>query len=84
MNEYLVNKKFNFCLKIAQELVTPPLNGLILPGVTRSSLLEVARSWGEFEVNEREITMHEIIQAEADGKVSLIIYHIHQILLHVF
>ncbi|XP_049648681.1 LOW QUALITY PROTEIN: branched-chain-amino-acid aminotransferase, mitochondrial-like [Accipiter gentilis] len=27
------------------ELVTPPLDGLILPGVTRRSLLELAREW---------------------------------------
>ncbi|XP_058280315.1 branched-chain-amino-acid aminotransferase, mitochondrial-like isoform X2 [Hirundo rustica] len=27
------------------ELVTPPLDGLILPGVTRQSLLELARQW---------------------------------------
>ena len=28
-----------------EELVTPPLNGLILPGVTRKSILELAREW---------------------------------------
>lgn len=27
------------------ELVTCPLNGLVLPGVTRKSLLELAKSW---------------------------------------
>ncbi|KAG2455461.1 EAA2 protein, partial [Polypterus senegalus] len=27
------------------ELVTPPLDGIILPGVTRQSLLDLARSW---------------------------------------
>lgn len=27
------------------ELVTPPLNGIILPGVTRQSLLDLARKW---------------------------------------
>ena len=27
------------------ELVTPPLDGLILPGVIRQSLLEMAREW---------------------------------------
>ena len=43
---------------------------MILPGVTRSSVLEVARSWKEFDVVEREITMKEIIQAETDGRVS--------------
>lgn len=28
-----------------KELVTPPLDGIILPGVTRQSLLDLARSW---------------------------------------
>ncbi|KXJ07673.1 Branched-chain-amino-acid aminotransferase [Exaiptasia diaphana] len=28
-----------------KELVTPPLNGLILPGVTRSSLLALGKKW---------------------------------------
>nr|XP_042703291.1 branched-chain-amino-acid aminotransferase, mitochondrial-like [Chrysemys picta bellii] len=27
------------------ELVTPPLNGIILPGVTRRSLLDLGRKW---------------------------------------
>lgn len=27
------------------ELITPPLNGLILPGVTRQSILDLGRTW---------------------------------------
>ncbi|KAK2712543.1 branched-chain-amino-acid aminotransferase, cytosolic-like [Artemia franciscana] len=46
-----------------KELVTPPLNGLILPGVTRRSLLELAREWNEFKVSERDITMAEVKEA---------------------
>ena len=30
---------------VEKELITPPLNGLILPGITRKSLLELAKSW---------------------------------------
>ena len=30
---------------LVHELVTPPLEGLILPGVTRASILEMARNW---------------------------------------
>jgi branched-chain amino acid aminotransferase len=29
----------------ASELITPPLNGLILPGVTRQSILDLANTW---------------------------------------
>ncbi|RWS17847.1 branched-chain-amino-acid aminotransferase: cytosolic-like protein [Dinothrombium tinctorium] len=47
-----------------KELVTPPLSdGIILPGVTRISLLELARQWNEFKVSERRITMKEVIKA---------------------
>lgn len=33
-----------------RELITAPLDGTILPGVTRQSILELARDWGEFKV----------------------------------
>ena len=39
---YLKNKKG------ANELVTPPLNGIILPGVTRQSILDLGRTWVKF------------------------------------
>lgn len=48
------------------ELITPPLSrGDILPGVTRDSVLHLARSeWGEdVTVVERNITMSEVIDA---------------------
>ena len=31
------------------ELITPPLDGTILPGVTRSSIIDLAKSLGEFK-----------------------------------
>jgi branched-chain amino acid aminotransferase len=43
------------------ELVTPPLSdGLILPGVTRDSLLEIARQWNEFKISEEYPTMEQV------------------------
>ncbi|KAG8140449.1 putative Branched-chain-amino-acid aminotransferase protein [Naja naja] len=51
------------------ELVTPPLNGIILPGVTRQSLLDLARKWGEFKVSERSVTMSELIKGLEEKKV---------------
>jgi branched-chain amino acid aminotransferase len=52
------------------ELITAPLtNGDILPGVTRRSILELTRQWGEFEVNERWITMKDIVQAGSEGRL---------------
>ncbi|KAJ1771842.1 branched-chain-amino-acid transaminase bat2 [Coemansia sp. RSA 1813] len=52
-----------------RELVTAPLDGIILPGVTRDSLLALARKWGEFKVSERKITMPEVVKALAEGRV---------------
>jgi branched-chain amino acid aminotransferase len=52
------------------ELVTAPLTrGDILPGVTRDSILHLARSWGDFDVTERYVTMEEISKAAKDGRL---------------
>uniref|UniRef100_A0A914GS79 Branched-chain-amino-acid aminotransferase n=1 Tax=Globodera rostochiensis TaxID=31243 RepID=A0A914GS79_GLORO len=46
------------------ELVTPPLDdGLIMPGVSRDSVLTLAREWDEFRVSERYPTMRELRKA---------------------
>ncbi|WP_372699676.1 branched-chain amino acid aminotransferase [Arthrobacter sp. JSM 101049] len=50
-------------------LVTPELNGNILHGVTRSSVLELARERG-LTVQERKITIDEWRQAAADGSLT--------------
>lgn len=52
-----------------KELVTPPLNGLILPGVVRNSLLALAKEWNQFEVTERTFTMKEVIRLLSEGRV---------------
>lgn len=53
-----------------KELVTAPLSrGDILPGVTRDSVLELARGWGEYEVNERNVTMSEVVSAIDEGRM---------------
>lgn len=52
------------------ELVTAPLSrGDILPGVTRDSVLELAREWGDYEVNERNVTMAEVVDAVESGRI---------------
>lgn len=52
-----------------KELVTPPLDGTILEGVTRSSVLSLARQWGEFEVSERIINMNDVTSAIKEGRM---------------
>ena len=52
----------NIMLIIDNKLVTPPTSGTILEGVTRDSILEMARAWN-FPVEERKVTVTEIIDA---------------------
>ena len=50
------------------KLVTPELNGSILPGVTRRSILAMAKSWG-METVERKIGVQELMDACRTGEV---------------
>jgi branched-chain amino acid aminotransferase len=56
----------NIMLKIADEVITPPLAGTILAGVTRDTSLALMRSWG-LRVSERPITIDEVVAAAAKG-----------------
>ncbi|XP_067875977.1 branched-chain-amino-acid aminotransferase, cytosolic-like isoform X2 [Heterodontus francisci] len=51
------------------ELLTPPLDGTILPGVTRQCLLDLARQWDEFKVSERGMAMPELIKGLRENRV---------------
>lgn len=64
----------------APELLTPPLEDVILPGVTRDSILSLARDHvsGKLKipglpdnlvVNERHITMKEVKEAGESGRL---------------
>lgn len=57
----------NIFFYIGDELVTPPLGGTILPGVTRDSVLHIARGW-EMKVSERPISLEEVLSALESGK----------------
>ena len=57
----------------SNELVTAPLDGTILEGVTRLSVLELARERLEPEgwtVSERKMHMRELVEASAEGRLS--------------
>ena len=58
----------NIMFKINGKVVTPMLNGSILPGVTRDSILTVCRDWG-YEVEERRISVDELVAAAKDGSL---------------
>lgn len=53
-----------------KELITPSLSsGLILPGVTRRSLIELAQKWGQFKVSEKDFTMKQLASALKQKRV---------------
>ena len=56
----------NIMFKIKGKVCTPVLNGSILPGITRKSILELLRSEG-VEAEERRISLAELIDAAQDG-----------------
>ncbi len=56
----------NMFFVIGDELITAPLTGTILPGVTRDSVIQLAKSWG-VKVTERRLSMDEVMGAIADG-----------------
>ncbi|WP_077621831.1 branched-chain amino acid aminotransferase [Sediminibacillus massiliensis] len=58
----------NVFFKINGEIVTPELNGSILEGVTRNSVIHLLKYW-DYPVTERRISMEEIFQAYKDGQL---------------
>lgn len=52
-----------------KELVTPPLDGTILPGVTRDSILSLTKEWKDFAVKEAPITMADITKASKENRI---------------
>jgi branched-chain amino acid aminotransferase len=58
----------NIFFVINGEVITPPLSGSILPGITRDSVLRLTRDWG-LRVSERPITIDEVIDASRDGSL---------------
>ncbi|HEX9821604.1 MAG TPA: branched-chain amino acid aminotransferase, partial [Methylomirabilota bacterium] len=58
----------NIMLRVGDEVITPPLGGTILAGVTRDSALALMRSWG-VRVAERQITIDEVVAAADDGRL---------------
>lgn len=51
------------------ELVTPPLDGTILPGVTRDTILSITRELGEFKVSIRNFKIQDMIKAIDEKRI---------------
>ena len=58
----------NVFFVIGNEVVTPALQGSILPGITRMSSIELMKSWG-MDVVERKISIDELAKAAKEGKL---------------
>lgn len=56
----------NVFFKINGEVITPSLEGSILPGVTRDSTIELLKHWG-IPIVERKLSIHEVYEAANDG-----------------
>ena len=58
----------NIFFVIDGEVVTPALQGSILPGITRDTVLQLGRMWG-LKVSERRIGIDELLKANETGKL---------------
>lgn len=58
----------NIFFVIGDEIITPPLSGSILPGITRDSVLKLLHDWGH-SVVERAITIDEVFEASQQGEL---------------
>ena len=51
------------------ELITPPLDGTILPGITRRSILSMMTELGEFKVSQKPFKIQQVIKAAEEGRL---------------
>jgi len=51
---------------IGDTLLTPGLSDTILDGITRDSVLTLARDWG-MKVEERKVSIKEVLEAQQNG-----------------
>ncbi len=58
----------NIFIRFKDEVVTPKLNGSILPGVTRDSVIHILKDWG-LNISERLISIDEVVSEYKKGNV---------------
>jgi branched-chain amino acid aminotransferase len=58
----------NIFFVINGELITPMLSGSILPGITRKTVISLAKMW-DINVAERKISINEVLDAHSSGKL---------------
>ncbi|HDS16110.1 MAG TPA: branched-chain amino acid aminotransferase [Proteobacteria bacterium] len=58
----------NIMVKIDDEVITPPLNGSILPGITRDSTIKILKNW-RIQITEKQIGIDEVFKAAEEGRL---------------
>jgi branched-chain amino acid aminotransferase len=58
----------NIMFKIDGEIYTAPIEGTVLPGVTRDSMITLLRDWG-YKVNETHLKATDLMKAAHEGKL---------------
>ena len=56
----------NIMFYIGDEIITAPIDGSVLPGVTRDSMLRLLKDWG-YKVSERELSIDDLMEAGHNG-----------------
>lgn len=59
----------NLMFMVGGSLVTAPTGDTILDGVTRKSVIQIAKDWG-IDVQERQLSVKELVSGIADGSVT--------------
>ena len=70
-----VNRKYveevgtmNIMFKINGEIYTAPIEGTVLPGVTRDSIIHILKDWG-YKVNETHLSIDDLMKAGHEGRL---------------
>ena len=56
----------NIMFKIGGEIYTAPIEGTVLAGVTRDSIIHILKDWG-YQVNETRLSVDDLMKAGHDG-----------------
>ena len=58
----------NMFFILEDEVITAPLTGSILAGITRDSVIQIVKDWG-MKVSERSLAIDEVIEAAESGRL---------------
>ena len=58
----------NMFFVIEDEVITAPLTGSILPGITRDSVIHIVKNWG-MKMSERSLAIDDVISAAKSGRL---------------